>query len=111
MTDTESVGETTTETASPLVTIGEFWVNKAGLFKAYLPEDPERPQYADVDSEHITLSQVHPEVIPHVATVPHLGADAKWETAPDWSTQAAEDALAKCRQLRRVARLRAGREP
>jgi hypothetical protein len=111
MTDTESVDETTAETALPLVTIGEFWVRKAGLFKAYLPEDSERPRHPDVDSEHITLSQVHPEAIPHIATVPHLGADAEWETAPDWSAEAAEDALAKCRQLRRLTRLRAGREP
>jgi hypothetical protein len=113
MTDTNSIDQASAEmeSAPPLVNIGEFWLTGAGLFKAYLPQHPRYSHQPDLDSEQLTLTQVHPEFRPHVATVPDLGAEAKWETSLNWSAQAADDALAKCRQLRRTARLRAGLEP
>jgi hypothetical protein len=113
MTDTNSIDQASTEAgpAAPLVNIGEFWLTGAGLFKAYLPQHPKSSHQPDLDSKQLTLTQVHPEFRPHVATVPDLSADAEWDTSLNWSAQAADDALAKCRQLRRTARLRAGLEP
>jgi len=108
---TEADSTATATDVPPLVNIGEFWLDSLGLFKAYLPEDPNRPRQPDLDSEQVTLSQVHPEVRPNVATVPDLGADAAWESSLAWSTRVQDDALARCRQLRRAARLRAGLEP
>lgn len=97
--------------APPLVNIGEFWLEGIGLFKAYLPEDPNHPRRPDLASERVTFSQIHPEIRTKMAVVKDLSAEPDWEVRPDWSERAQDDALAKTRQLRRAARLRAGLEP